>query len=358
MHGRVEVPPAVHEALNGGVTRLLGPNCVGVVVPAAGVAASFATTLRDGMYPSGGIALLTQSGAVGNSLVMGLRDRGLGLRTWMTSGNELDVDVLELAELVGRDDDTDVVGLFVEGLRDGARLVAVGRDITRERALVVLRGGLSEEGRRTSASHTGKVGTSASVWRGLARQARAATAQDRDEMLCLLEGFSLGPPAPLDGTAIATVSGGFGVLMSDYASTYGVPLTDLGARTREHLQGLLGEATATANPLDTSLTSADRMSKLISTLLDDANVGYLVVLVTSLAHDLPTLTRDLHAIADTARRDGKRLVVTYLSDVDRLAAADERALRGAGVAFAGEPRLALRMVSGLIQLRRDREAAT
>lgn len=355
--GREDLDEAVRKVLDGSGTRLIGPNCVGVVVPAARVAASFATTLRDGMYPAGHIGLVTQSGAVGNSIVMGLRERGLGLRAWITSGNELDVDVLELAGLLGRDAETGVVGLFVEGLRDGARLVPIGRAIARTGALAILRGGLSEEGRRASASHTGKIGTSAAVWRGVARQARAAVAADRDELLALLEAFAVGQPASRDGVAIATVSGGFGVLMSDQASFAGVPLADLGDRTRRRLADVLGAVSGTFNPLDTSLAPADRLADCVSALLQDPSVGYLVLLVTSLAHDLSALARDLPALADAATGRHQRIVVTYLSDVDRLSLEAEQSLRRAGVAFAGEPRLALRMVGGLVTLRRDREAA-
>jgi acyl-CoA synthetase (NDP forming) len=359
--GRPDLDDAVRAALAGSRTRLVGPNCVGLVVPATSVAASFASTLRTGMYAEGGVTLLTQSGAIGNSVVQALTGRGLGIRMWASTGNELDIDVLELAEFVADDAATRVVGMFVEGFQAGRgeRFVEVGRRLHEAgKPLVVLRGATTESGRRMSASHTGKIGTTEAVWRGIARQARAIPATSPLELVVALEATSVGGLPVNDGLAVASISGGMAVVISDMAWRRGVRLAGLSDTTAAAVQQALGLASPVTNPIDMSLAPTDKALSCVAALAADDGVGHVLVVLSSLAHDYDEIARRLPAVAAEITAAGRRLYVTYLADTDRLPQPAEADARKAGAVVTADPALAVLAVAAVEAARtRATEAA-
>ena len=138
--------------------RLVGPNCVGLLHPAFGVTATFSSELRNAMPRAGRVALLTQSGALGNSLLQSFNDIGLGLAYWVSTGNEADIGLLELVDYAIDDDAVELIALYVEGFKQGDRLAALGRRARAAgKAIVVLRSGRSQLGRAAAVSHTGKL---------------------------------------------------------------------------------------------------------------------------------------------------------------------------------------------------------
>jgi acyl-CoA synthetase (NDP forming) len=127
--------------------RLVGPNCVGLLHPAHGVTATFSSELKNAMPRPGKVALFTQSGALGNSLLQSFNDLGLGLAYWVSTGNEADVGVLELVEHAIGDDSVELIALYVEGLKQGHRLLDLARRARAAgKAIVVLRSGRSQLG--------------------------------------------------------------------------------------------------------------------------------------------------------------------------------------------------------------------
>ncbi|MBC7704555.1 MAG: CoA-binding protein, partial [Rhodoferax sp.] len=101
--------------------RLVGPNCVGLLRPALGVTATFSSELKNRMPRPGKLALLTQSGALGNSLLQSFNDLDIGLAYWVSTGNEADMGLLELVEHSLTDDSVELIALYVEGLKQGER---------------------------------------------------------------------------------------------------------------------------------------------------------------------------------------------------------------------------------------------
>lgn len=316
--------------------RLVGPNCVGLLNPRRGVTATFSTELRRRMPRPGRLALVTQSGALGNALLQGINDLDIGLASWVSTGNEADLGVLDFVEHFLDDPDCDTIALFVEGLRDGERLLPLAR---RARALgkavIVLRAGRSELGRAASISHTGKLAGSSRVWRDVARQAGLVEVGSLDEMLDLVLALDVLGPAgadTADGLGVLTVSGGLGVLISDAAADHGVPLPRFSEGTRAGLRGLLPPQMSVANPVDTALFTDERgYAACAEAVLEDPGIGTLLLVLTSLAHDYKALTPWITELAGRARPKGRRVAVTFLSSGDLLDPADRQALLAAGV---------------------------
>jgi acyl-CoA synthetase (NDP forming) len=339
--------------------RLVGPNCVGLLNPRQGVTATFSTELRRRMPRPGPLALVTQSGALGNSLLQSFNDLDIGLTSWISTGNEADLGVLDFVEHFIDDPDCRTIALFVEGLKDGHRLLPLARRARAEgKALVVLRAGRSDLGRAASASHTGKLAGSARVWRDVARQAGLVEIGTLDELLDLVLALDVLGPASgdaADGLGVLTISGGLGVLISDAAADHGLAIPGFDAGTRDGLRALLPPQMTVANPVDTALFTDERgYARCAELVLADPAVGTLLLVLTSLAHDYRALVPWLAELADGARARGKHVAVTFLSSSDLLERDDRRTLLEAGLLVLPS---AERVVAALARRRRAAAAA-
>lgn len=315
--------------------RLVGPNCVGVLQPAEGVTATFSSELKNRMPRAGRIALLTQSGALGNSLLQSFNDLDIGLAYWVSTGNEADVGLLELVEHSLGDDSVELIALYVEGLKHGERLLDLARRARAAgKAIVVLRSGKSQLGRAAAVSHTGKLAGAWKVWRDVAAQAGLIPVDNLDQLLDVAAAFDrYGFPSAqgAQGLGVLTVSGGLGVLVSDAAAEHGVALPAFATATQAALRQVLPAQMTVANPVDTALFTDEKGYALCAeTVLRDGAIGSLLLVLTTLAHDYRALLPWLERLSGEARTMGKRLAVSYLSSSDPLAPEDRRRLMRAG----------------------------
>ncbi len=315
--------------------RLVGPNCVGVLQPAEGVTATFSSELKNRMPRAGRIALLTQSGALGNSLLQSFNDLDIGLAYWVSTGNEADVGLLELVEHSLYDDNVELIALYVEGLKQGERLLDLARRARAAgKAIVVLRSGKSQLGRAAAVSHTGKLAGAWKVWRDVAAQAGLIPVDNLDQLLDVAAAFDrYGFPSAqgAQGLGVLTVSGGLGVLISDAAAEHGVALPAFATSTQAALRQVLPAQMTVANPVDTALFTDEKGYALCAeTVLHDEAIGTLLLVLTTLAHDYQALLPWLERLAGEARTLRKRLAVSYLSSSDPLAPEDRRRLMRAG----------------------------
>lgn len=316
--------------------RLVGPNCVGLLNPRRGVTATFSTELKKRMPRPGSMALLTQSGALGNSLLQSFNDLDLGLGTWVSSGNEADLGVLELVDHFIDDDEIKTIVLFVEGLKDGDRLLPLARRAHAVgKVIVVLRAGRSTLGRAASVSHTGKLAGAWKVWRDVARQAGLVEVQTLDELLDLAMAFDVAGDASGDtaeGLGVLTISGGLGVLISDAAAEHDLPLPPFAASTQAALRSILPPQMAVANPVDTALfTDEQGYARCADAVLADEAIGTLLLILTSLAHDYEALLPWLENLGRQARGNGKLVAISFLSSSDQLQPAHRLRLHDAGL---------------------------
>lgn len=315
--------------------RLVGPNCVGLLHPAHGITATFSSELKNAMPRAGKVALFTQSGALGNSLLQSFNDLGLGLAYWVSTGNEADIGVLELVEHAIRDDGVELIALYVEGLKQGHRLPELARRARAAgKAIVVLRSGRSQLGRAAAVSHTGKLAGAWKVWCDIADQSGVIMVDNLDQLLDVATAFDLfGHPCrdAAGGLGVLTISGGLGVLISDAAADVGLGLPAFTAQTQAALRSVLPPQMSVANPVDTALFTDEKGYSLCAeTVLHDPAIGTLLLVLTRLAHDYQALLPWLERLSGEARTLGKRLAISYLSSSDTLSPQDRRQLVRAG----------------------------
>lgn len=233
-----------------GQIRILGPNCMGFVNVHDRVAAYSGPTV--GIRP-GGLAIVTQSGAIGCSLANAAESHGIGLSHLISSGNCLDVTTAAYVDFLAEDPNTEVIALYLESLADGRHLLDASlRAREAGKALVALKPGVSEAGRRALTSHTAALSGSTEVARAAFKQAGIPLVSDIDELIqCLLVFSRLS--GPLQGsTAIVTISGAEAALLADLAAEVHLPLAAFVPDTYSDLQAALPDYAPIANPLDTT----------------------------------------------------------------------------------------------------------
>ncbi|RFO95249.1 hypothetical protein DIC66_19235 [Rhodoferax lacus] len=322
--------------------RLIGPNCVGALHPALGMAATFSSELRNRMPRPGRMALFTQSGALGNALLQSFNDLDIGLAYWVSSGNEADVGLMDLVEHSIEDDNINLIALYIEGLKHGERLSELTRKARlKNKAIVVLRAGKSQLGRAAAVSHTGKLAGAWKVWQDVSRQAGIISVETLDELLDVAIVFDrLGFPggSGTQGLGVLTVSGGMGVLISDAAAEFQLPLPPFSGATQARLRGLLPAQMTVANPVDTALfTDEMGFAACAEAVLEDPGIDVLLVVMTRLAHDYKAMLPWLAKQANTARKIGKCLAISYLSSSDAFEREDRSLLLESGALMLPTP---------------------
>ena len=178
--------------------RIVGPNCMGVVNVPGHLNASY---FWDVPKQPGGISFVSQSGAYGGLFFREVRQRSLGVAKFLSIGNQSDLGFAECLEWLADDPDTRVVGLFVEGIRDGRAFVASARRLSRAKPVVALKGGRAEAGRRAAGSHTGSLAGTWETYRAAFAAAGIVAVEGTEELfdaLVTLEAHAT-PVAPRCG---------------------------------------------------------------------------------------------------------------------------------------------------------------
>ncbi|MCD4691063.1 CoA-binding protein, partial [bacterium] len=226
--------------------RLLGPNIFGMYSAAASIDATFG----PGDMRKGGVAIITQSGALGHAMIGKTAVENVGISAIVSVGNKIDIDEADLIEYLVEDDITDVILMYIEGVKNGGRLVDVLRTATRKKPVVVIKSGRSKRGAVAAASHTGSLAGSDAIFDAVMRQCGVLRAESIKEAFDLCKFL---PDTPLpngDNTVIITNGGGIGVLATDACEKYNVKMYDDVAKLKETFDPATPAFGSTKNPID------------------------------------------------------------------------------------------------------------
>lgn len=228
--------------------RVVGPNCLGNISVPAKMSAS------SGPYPvlrRGAIALALQSGLIAYSIVLPANDRGMGFTYMVTLGNEADVDVADMIRYYADDEETRVIGCFVEQFRSPQKFLAAAElAAARRKPIVMLKIGRSEAGRRSALAHTGSLVGSDGIADAVMRQYGITRVNNLDQMAEALAIFHTKKLPTGRGVASAFVSGGAAGLTSDLGADCGLDFPDLAPQTVARLDAVIPAFGTVGNPLD------------------------------------------------------------------------------------------------------------
>lgn len=275
--------------LVGGPMRILGPNCEGIASLPAAAPLSFSPVLDAAgtgvPLRTGPVAVVSQSGGLGFAVVQWGSQVGLGFDYVVTTGNEIDVDALEVIEALVEDGGTSVVVAMIEEFRDPERFARVASRFAEQgKRLVVAKLGRSTPGARGALAHTGHDAGDADAYRRLFAEHGITQAGDEEELVDVVQALAKCRPMAGRRVAILTTSGGAGVWLADACVEFGLDVPVLSAATQAELASRIPKFGSPVNPVDLTaqFVAGGRFAPAIETVLRSGEVDG-VVLATSLA---------------------------------------------------------------------------
>lgn len=211
--------------------RIIGPNGMGVYYPAWGV--SFNSSMPR---QSGPVGVASQSGSAVHDIVDGLRGRGVYCSKAISYGNAIDFNECDYLEYYGQDPDTNLVLMYIEGVRDGQRFLKTMREVTLKKPVVVLKGGRGKSGTRATASHTASLAGSMVTWYTAIKQGGAINVADMDELIDVAAALYYLPPIYGLRTGVSGGSGGSSVMGADQCEESGLDVIPLPDEIRQELK--------------------------------------------------------------------------------------------------------------------------
>lgn len=231
--------------------RLIGPNCMGIYYPRQKMA--FFPGLPK---TSGKIGMISQSGSLAILLSRLAVPLGIHFSKIVSSGNEIDLDSCDFLEYLGEDPETELVGAYIEGIKNGPAFLQALRKTAAKKPVLIWKAGRTAGGARAAFSHTGSLAGSQAAWDGLRKQFGILMARNLDEFVDFLAAFYHLPVGAGRRVAILSGPGGPAVSAADSCEEFGLEVAELKEETREHLQKILPQTgTSTRNPVDLGLTS-------------------------------------------------------------------------------------------------------
>jgi acyl-CoA synthetase (NDP forming) len=230
--------------------RLLGPNSLGALNPRIGFYGTFTSVVESGFPLAGRVGIVSQSGAYGCHILGLARGQGMGISAALLSGNESDLGVPDLIQALVDDDDTDVITVYSEGIRDGQGLIDALQAARRARKpVVMMKVGTSAVGGLAAQSHTASIAGNDRVFDAVLSELDVVRARSTEHMLDVAR-LASRRIYPVNNTlGVITVSGGAGVIISDAAETAGLSMPEMPAAAQKQLKDLIPFA-APRNPVD------------------------------------------------------------------------------------------------------------
>ncbi len=277
--------------------RVMGPNTFGMYSAEVSMNLTFsATPIKEG-----GVAILTQSGALGIAMIGRTAVDNMGLSVIVSTGNKSDLDEADLLEYLEDHDRTRVVMMYIEGIKNGEKLIPILKRISQKKPLIVIKSGRSKRGAQAAASHTGSLAGLDAIFDAVMKQCGVLRADSLEEAFnwCRFLSFA---PEPLDRrTVIVTNGGGIGVLATDACEKHNIELYDDQQVLKETFEKATPSFGSTRNPID--ITGG--------ALADD----YLAALTAPV--DCESIDATITLYCETATFDSENLIPMVRKTYDR-----------------------------------------
>jgi acetyltransferase len=333
--------------------RIIGPNCLGIMVPGAGVNASFGH-----VEPlAGDLAFATQSGAIVTAVLDWAHGRGIGFSHLVSLGDMVDVDFGDVLDYLANDDGTRAILLYIEAVTNARKFMSAARAAARTKPVIVVKAGRSQEGRTAAASHTGAISGPDAVYDAVIRRAGMLRVHTLEQLFDATEALAANLRLRGERVAIVTNGGGVGVLATDALVAAGGILAELSEQTRAALDRCLPATWSRGNPVDIiGDAPGSRYAAALAVLGEDSGVDALLVLncPTGVASSAEAAEAVVGAVRDLRRK--LPVVTSWVGN--GYAGAARRLLSNAGVPSYPTPEQAVRALMYLSDYRRNQEILT
>ena len=285
--------------------RVIGPNCIGVYKKDLDMI--FFPRKRLKRPPMGSISFITQSGAFGSILLDIMAHNGVGVSKFISIGNKVDVNEIELINYLEKDLKTRCIAIYLESISDGNEFIKTAKKVVKKKPIVVFKAGKTKKGSEAVASHTGSMAGEAEIYSAAFKQAGIIEAKTSDEIFDFSKVLANQPILKDNKIAIVTDGGGFGIVATDAAIKYDLELPEFEESSVKGLKKNMPEYGIAKNPVDlTGDATVERYQKALDIVLNDKNVSGVVVIALM---QIPTLTDDIVDVLRDAKAHGKPIVV-------------------------------------------------
>ena len=343
--GQMELDNKLEKLLAKYKIKLLGPNCLGTFDAHTKLDCLFLPRYRLQRPKEGGISFVCQSGAVGSSILDLATKDGYGFSKFVSYGNAMNVDEADLIEYLGKDERTKVICLYVEGVKNGGKIIKVAAAVSKKKPIIVLKGGKTAEGSKAAMSHTGSLAGAAEVYSGVFRQIGVIEVDSLEEMFETAKILEKSQKPKGGRVLVITNGGGYGILSTDAIIKNGLAMARLGKESMKFVKKNMPRV-QTHNPID---------------LLGDANTeGYKNAIQMGLADDsvdivlaivlfqTPLVTTDVVDVIIEAR-DMKKKPIVVVSAGGEFTEVLSRDVEDNGVPTYTFPENAIRAVGHLVR---------
>src|SRR5690554_296962 len=287
--------------------RVIGPNCLGIIVPGLNMNVSFA----NGMPEKGHVAFISQSGALCTSVLDWAYESKIGFSYFVSIGNSMDVNFGDLIDYFGQDPGTKSIVLYVESITEARTFMSAARAFSREKPIVVYKSGRFPESAAAAASHTGALASEDSIYDAVFRRAGLARVYDFGNIFDFTDLVGRKRIPKGNRLAIVTNAGGPGVMATDSLISWGGKLVKLSEETMDKLNDYLPPFWSHGNPVDVlGDATPERFAHATEIVLEDEEVDAVLVLLTPQAMTAPTETAE--AIAKMATKTNKTIMAAWL----------------------------------------------
>lgn len=307
--------------------RVVGPNCLGVINPLANVRLNASFSAR--MPKPGNISFISQSGALCTAVLDFAADRDFGFSKFISIGNKADIDELDLLRYFHRDEDTEVIMLYLEELRRGPEFIEAVKEITsgdfRPTPVLVIKSGRTAAGAQAAASHTGALAGTEGVYDAIFQQSGIIRVDSIDELFDFATAFSYKNESTLgkfrrkvpsgNRVAIVTNAGGPGIVATDMTVSSGLRLATFSDETIEVLDSHLPKTANLKNPVDVIGDALmDRYENALAAVIRDEGVDGSLVILTP--QSMTDVLGTAEAIVRIARRSAKPILCVFMGIID------------------------------------------
>jgi acetyltransferase len=328
--------------------RILGPNCLGIIVPSLNLNVSFAS----GIPKSGNIAFISQSGALCTSVLDWAIEKKIGFSYFISIGNTLDVDYADLIDFIGEDDKTKSIVLYIESVSQVRKFMTAARSFARTKPIVVYKAGRFPESAKVAASHTGAMAAEDAIYDAAFKRVGITRVFDIGDIFDVVELISRNkiPKGPRLG--IVTNAGGPGVMATDALIAEDGLLAELSEDTYNKLNESLPAFWSKSNPVDVlGDANSKRIAKATQILFDDKSIDAVLVILTPQAMTNPTaVASELNKIAEGCK---KPLLAAFLGGEKMREGV--RLLNDKGIPVYSTPEQAIRAFMKLVAYARNLE---
>ncbi len=286
---------------------VVGPNCLGIMVPGSCLNASFAAD----MPIDGHVAFMSQSGALCTSVLDMSLELGLGFSRFVSLGNKAHLNELDFLNAWESDDDSKVIMAYLEGIANGTKFIEKARKITKTKPIIAIKSGSTNAGSRAVSSHTGTLAGSEQAYEAAFKQAGIIRANSIRHIFDLIIAFAWQPIPAGNRVAVITNAGGPGIMATDAIERFGLRVAGLSDETLQKLRKALPPAASVLNPVDVLGDAlADRYEAALGIVAKDPNVDAILTILTPQIMTEPEKTAE--AVLKASRDSGKTMIASFI----------------------------------------------